>query len=151
MAASQIFHSVGRRMLNQILKGSVAAPTTYYLGLRCLDGAGGHNADAAPADVLSNSTAFAEVSTSGTGYSRIAVLQAAMTESANGADSDLTWAQQTFTFTGTVNGITHAFICTTASGDNTGVLVFSAPLAVTRNVANGDTLRVTAKFTLTQG
>lgn len=147
MSATQFFHNVGKRLLNQIFNGATARPGTLYLGLRILDGAGGRPADAAAADTLTSN--LSEVS--GSGYARQAITfnSTNAPETANGNDSDLTFAQQTFTFSGTVTAITHAFLATTS--DNTGVLVCSAPLATPRNVANGDTLKVTYKFTLTQG
>lgn len=147
MAATQIFHSEGRRLLNQIFNGATSKPATLYLLLRTLDGTGGHAADAAAADTLTSN--LYEVS--GGGYARQAITfnSTNMPESASGADSILTFAQQTFTFTGTITGITHAAVATTS--DNTGKLVASAPLSTTRNVANGDQLKVTFVFTLTQG
>lgn len=149
MAASQIFHTGGRRLLNQIFNGATARPTTLYLLLRQLDGVSGHPADAAAADTLTSN--LQEVSTSGTGYARIAITlnTSNAPETASGADSILTFAQQTYSFTGTVTGITHAALATTS--DNTGVLIESAPLSTTRNVANGDQLKVTFVSTITQG
>lgn len=147
MAATQVFHSVGRRWLNQVVNKSVSLPTNLYLLLRTLDGISGHPADAAAADTLTSNLAEA----SGGGYGRITITlnSTNMPESASGADSILTFAQQTFAFTGTVTGITHAAIATTSN--SSGVLIASAPLAVTRNVANGDELKETFTFTLTQG
>lgn len=147
MSATQILHTGGRRLINQIINGSTARPANLYLILRTLDGAGGHTADAAADDSLTNH--LNEVA--GSGYARIAIaLDAAhFPETASGADSLLTAAAQTFTFTGAVNGVTHAALATTA--DNSGVLIASAPLAAVRNVANGDTLTVTFKLTETQG
>lgn len=147
MPASQIVHTGGRRLINQILNGATARPTTVYLGLRTLDGASGHTSDAAAADTLASN--LFEVS--GAGYARIAITfnTTNAPESLSGADSVLTFAQQTFNFTGTVNGITHAFLATTS--DNTGVLIESAPLSVTRNVGNGDQLKVTFQSLCVQG
>lgn len=147
MAATQIAHTVGRRLVNQILNGATARPTTVYLGLRKLDGAGGAPADAAAADTLTSN--LSEVA--GVGYARIAITfnTTNAPETLSGADSLLTFAQQTFTFTGTFTGITHAFLATTS--DNTGVLIESAPLSVTRNVANGDQLKVTFLSYMGQG
>lgn len=139
MAATQIYHTAGRRLVNQILNGVTVRPGTLYMLLRTLDGAGGHAADAAAADTLTSNLYEA----SGGGYARQTIIfnSTNMPESLSGADSVLTFAQQTFTFTGTITGITHAAIATTP--DNTGVLIESAPLATTRNVANGDQLKVT--------
>lgn len=149
MSASEIVHTGGRRLSNQFFNGSTARPANLYLLLRTLDGTGGHTADAAADDSLTNH--LNEVSTVGTGYTRIAIPfdAAHFAETLSGADSLITVTAQTFNFTSTVNGITHAALATTA--DNTGVLIASAPLAVTRNVANGDSLQITFKFTLTQG
>ncbi len=147
MAASQIIHSVGRRWINQILNGLIARPANLYLGLRTLDGASGHTADAAAADTMGSNLFEA----SGGGYARISIAfnTTNMPESATGADSVLTFAQQTFTFTGTVTGITHAFITDQAGAG--GVLIESAPLSATRNVGNGDQLKVTFQSLITQG
>jgi len=147
MSASQIEHTAGRRWKNGVLNGTVARPANLYLILRTLDGAGGHTADAAADDTLTNH--LNEVA--GAGYTRIAIPfdAAHFPETASGADSILTAAAQTFTFTGSVNGLTHASLCTTA--DNTGVLLVTAPLAAVRNVANGDTLTVTFVWKQTQG
>lgn len=147
MSATQIFHTGGRRLVNQIINGVVVRPPTLYLLLRTLDGAGGHTADAAADDSLTNH--LNEVS--GGGYARIAVTNNStnLPETASGADSLLTMAPQTFTFTGSLAGITHAALATTP--DNSGVLIESAPLAAVRNVANGDTLTVTFKSLMTQG
>jgi hypothetical protein len=147
MPASQIFHTAGRRHVWQVWNGATARPTTLYVGLRKLDGAGGAPADAAAADTLTSN--LSEVS--GVGYARQSVTfnNANCPESLSGADSLITFPQVTFTFTGTFSGITHAFVATTS--DNTGTLIESAPLSVTRNVANGDTLKVTFQSILTQG
>lgn len=147
MASTQIFHTAGRRWLNQVINGAASLTTNLFLGLRQLDGASGHPSDAAAADTLTSN--LQEVS--GSGYARKSITRNStkFVESASGADSILTVEQQTFSFTGAVNGITHAFLATTS--DNTGVLICSAPLSVTRNVANGDSLAETFVFTLTQG
>ncbi len=143
MSASAIIHSGGARFLNKVSCGLLSPGATWYLGLRTLDGAGGHPADVAAADTLTSN--LAEVS--GAGYARAAItLSTDVSEALSGSDSLLTFAQKTFNFTGSVSGITHAFIATT--NDNTGVLIASAPLAATRNVANGDVIKDT--FTLTQ-
>lgn len=146
MAATEHFHTVGRRLLNQIFNGSTSKPATLYLGLRQLDGVSGHPSDATDADTLTSN--LQEVSTSGTGYARIAVTfnNTNMPETLSGANSILTFAVQQFNFTGTVTGITHAFIASTS--DNTGVLIASAPMSVTRNVANGDQINETFTFTM---
>lgn len=147
MAATQIMHTVGRRWVNQILNGSVTRPASLYQGLRQLDGVGGHPADASAADTLTSN--LQEVS--GAGYTRqgISFNATNFPESLSSADSLITVAQQTFTFTGSVTGITHSFMATSA--DNTGVLIASAPLSVMRNVANGDELKVTFNYVDTQG
>ena len=145
MAATEFLHSGGRRWINQVLNKAVSLPTNMYIGLRTLDGVSGHPADAAAADTLTSN--LQEVS--GGGYARIAVTlnTTNMVEAASGADSTFTVAQQTFSFTGTIVGITHSFLATTS--DNTGVLIASAPLSVTRNVINGDTIKETFVFTMT--
>lgn len=153
MASTQVFHTVGRRWLNQILNGSVARPATLYMGLRTLDGVGGHASDAAAADTLSSNLYEA----SGCGYARQAITFNATNfpETLSGSDSILTVAQQTFDFgtAGTLTGVTHSFLATTS--DNTGVLIVSAPLGATRNfvgaASNGDQLKVTMTVTTTQG
>jgi hypothetical protein len=148
MPASQIFHTEGRRVYNQIFNGTITRPASVWVGLRICDGAGGRPADAAAGDTLSSN--LSEVG-AGVGYARAEIVNNTtnVPETAVGADSRLTYAQQTFTFTGTVSSITHAFICT--SSDATGKLLASAPLSVARNVANGDTLKITFQFDLTQG
>jgi|GEM_PF-2492420 len=147
MAASAKFHTGGARLFNKLFNGAATKPATLYLGLRTLDGVSGHPSDAAEADSLTSN--LAEVS--GGGYARIAVTlnSTNMPESLSGADSLLTLAVQQFNFTGSVNGITHAFIAD--SSDNSGNLIASAPLSTTRNVANGDQINETFKFLLTTG
>jgi len=150
MASSEVLHTGGRRLINQILNGSVARPATLYLLLRQLDGVGAHTADAAASDTLSLN--LNEVTTVTTGYARAVITfnAANFPETASGADSLITAALQTFNFTGAglpINGITHAALATSA--DNSGVLICSAPLSTTRNVATGDSLNETFKFTMT--
>lgn len=147
MSATQVFHSVGCRLFNQIFNSVLARPANLYVGLRTLDGVGGHPADAAPSDTLTVNLAECTA----TGYARQAVVNDTThnPESASGTGSLLTLDQVTFTFTGPQNGITHAFIATTSN--NAGVLIASAPLAATRNVVSGDTLSETFTFKLTQG
>jgi hypothetical protein len=152
MAATQFWHSAGLRMMLQILNGVVARPATLYLLLRQLDGVSGHPADAAAADTLTSN--LSEVTTVNTGYARIAVTNNSTNfpEAASGANSLITELQQTYTFTGAglpVNGITHSAQAT--SSDNTGVLLCSAPLSVTRNVAVNDQLKVTFSMLAEQG
>ena len=144
MAATEHFHTVGRRLLNQIFNGSTSKPATLYLGLRILNG-GSNPADATDADTLTSN--LSEVPSSN-GYARIAITfnSTNMPETLSSPNSILTFAVQQFNFTGTITGITHAFIATTS--DNTGVLIASAPLSVTRNVANGDQINETFTFTL---
>src|SRR5690242_18186491 len=139
MSATSLFHTEGLRYWNQVRNKANSVPTTLYLLLRTLDGAGGHPADAAAADTLSSN--LAEVS--GGGYARIAITvnSTNLVESASGINSLLTYAASTFNFTGTITGITHAALATTS--DNTGKLLCSAALSTTRNVANGDSLAVT--------
>jgi hypothetical protein len=143
-----MWHTGGKRFKNQVLNKAVSLPVNLYLGLRQLDGASGHPADAAQADTLALN--LQEVSTTSTGYARIAIILNATNfpEAASGADSLITALAQVFTFTGVglpVNGITHAFLATTS--DNTGVLLCSFALSVTRNMGtNGDTITVTAKL-----
>lgn len=140
-------HTVGRRMLNQIINGATARPTTVYLLLRQLDGNASRPTDAADGDTLT--TNLNEVV--GAGYARIAIVLNSTNapETLTGVDSILTFAQQQFNFTGTFSGITHMAIATTA--DNTGILLWSAPLSAVRNVANGDQLKVTPTFTMQTG
>jgi len=150
MVASQIFHTSGRRLFGQIFNGAATRPATLYILLRQLDGVSGHPSDAAAADTLASNLQEC----TGSGYARQSFTNNStnVTEAAGGvgsADSVLTCEQVTFTFTGTINGITHAGIAT--SSDNSGVLITSMPLAVTRNVANTDTIKVTCSLNLTQG
>lgn len=147
IAASQIIHSVGRKYILDILNAAVSRDTAFFIGLRQLDGAGGHPADAAAADTMTSN--LQEVS--GSGYSRQTATYNTTNapNTASGADWITTFALQTFSFSGTVTGITHAF-WSNATGTG-GVLIGSAPLSVTRNVANGDQLKVTLVFTMTQG
>lgn len=152
MAASAVWHSVGLRNMFQVYTGVVSRPATLYNLLRQLDGVSGHPADAAAADTLTSN--LSEMTTTNTGYARIAVTNNATNfpEAASGANSLITELQQTYTFTGAglpVNGITHAALATTS--DNTGVLVCSAPLSVTRNVAVNDQLKVTFSMLAEQG
>lgn len=148
MTASSMWHTAGKRWKNQVLNKAVSLPTNLYLGLRQLDGVSGHPADAAQADTLSSN--LQEVSTTNTGYARIPMTLNATNfpEAASSTDSLITALSQTFTFTGVglpVNGITHAFLATTS--DNSGVLLLSFALSVTRNMGtNGDTLAVVAKL-----
>lgn len=147
MSATSMWHTGGKRWLNQVLNKHVSLPTNLYLGLRQLDGASGHPADAAQADTLSSN--LQEVSTTTTGYGRILMTlnDTNFPEAASSTDSLITALSQTFSFTGVslpVNGITHAFLSTTS--DNSGVLLCSFALSVTRNVASGDTLAVVAKL-----
>lgn len=131
--------------MNQILNGLISRPATLYLGLRTLDGASGHASDAALADTLTSS--LYEVGT-GVGYARIALTfnSTVFVESFSSPDSLLSVAAQTFTFTNTVTGVTHSFLCTSA--DNSGVLIASAaiPSAVAKNFGNTDTYAVTPIF-----
>ena len=149
MTASEIMHTTGRRLLGQLFNGAASKGGTLYVLLRQLDGVGGHPSDALAADTLSLN--LQEVS--GSGYARQSVtwtVGGGVTEAAGGvgsADSVVTLPQVTFTFTGTVTGITHAAIAT--SSDASGVLIISIPLAVTRNVANGDTIKETLSFNIT--
>ena len=151
MAATAHFHTVGRRWLNQILNGSISRPSSLWLGLRICNG-GSNPSDAADADTMTSN--LSEVSPTNTGYARIQITlnSTNMPESLSGIDSILTFAVQAFNFSGSalpVNGITHAFICTGSSAtDTTGVLIASAPLAATRNVAAGDQINETFTFTL---
>lgn len=150
MSSSQIFHTAGRRFFNQLFgKATPSKPTLLYLGLRILDGNSGRPADANAADTLTSN--LSEVSTSGTGYSRqIITVSTDITEAASGADSLLTIATKTFgPFSATISNVTHVFVAT--SSDNTGVLLWSAPLTPERSFGSGDTLQETASFTLTQG
>ncbi|MBN9503652.1 MAG: hypothetical protein BGO01_20595 [Armatimonadetes bacterium 55-13] len=144
---SQIMHTVGRRWVNQILNGSTARPANLYMLLRQLDGNSGRPSDAAAADTLTSN--LNEVS--GAGYARktIAFNATNFPESLSGADSVLTVAAQTFTFTGTFSGITHASLASTS--DNTGVLIGSAPLSTTYNVTNGSQITVNMNWLDTQG
>lgn len=147
MSASSLWHTAGKRWLNQVLNKTVSLPTNLYLGLRQLDGVSGHPADAAQADTLTSN--LQEVTTTSTGYGRIAITLNATNfpEAASGTDSLITALAQTFTFTGgglPLNGITHMFLATTS--DNSGVLLTSSALSVTRNVNAGDTLTVTPKL-----
>jgi len=146
LSATAQFHTNGRRYYNKLLNGVQAPPATLYIGLRTLDGTGSHPSDAAIGDTLASATTLAEVS--GGGYARvpITVSSANVAEAVSGNNSVLTFSQVTFSFTGTLSGITHAFLAT--SSDNTGTLLASAPLSVTRNVANGDQLKETFTFTL---
>ena len=147
MAFSNIFHYSGRRWVNQILNGQIARPSTLYLGLRTLNGVGSNPSDATLADTLTSN--LTEVGT-GLGYARIAITfnNTNFVESLSSPDSILTVAAQTFTFTGTVSGVTHSFLCT--SSDNSGVLICSAaiPAAVVKNFGSGDTYQVTAVFAM---
>lgn len=148
MSATQILHAAGARLLGQVFLGSTARPTSLYLLLRQLDGTGGHTSDAAAADTLSSN--LNEVS--GGGYARQTVTfttGGGCTEAASGNSSLITLPQKTFTFTGTITGVTH--LGTATSADNSGVLLCSAPLATTRNFANGDTLAVTGSVLIEQG
>ena len=149
MSATSLYHTAGLRFWNQVRNKANSVPTTLYLLLRTLDGTSGHTSDAAAADTLSSN--LNEVSTSGTGYARIAITvnSTNLAETLSGINSLLTYAASTFNFTGTVTGITHAALATTS--DNTGVLLCSAALSVTRNVANGDSLAVTFKELLETG
>ena len=152
MAASNIFHTSGRRWLGQIINGVASLPTNLYLGLRKCDGAGGAPADAAVADTLTSN--LSEISGAGytaaasPGRKTITRNNANFVESLSGADSLMTVASQTFTFgsAGTVTGITHAFLATTA--DNAGALIASAALGTTRNVT-GTTDQIVEVFTFT--
>lgn len=150
MAATSRIHSAGRTWFAQLLNKAISQPTTLYLGLRQLDGSGGHPADSADADTLTSN--LQEVSTSSTGYARqaITVDSTNLAASVSGGNALITIAQQTFgAFTATVTGITHWFLASTS--DNTGVLIGSGALSTTRNVASGDTLKVTAKLTIGAG
>lgn len=149
MSSTPVFHTSGRRWLAQVINKVVSLPANLYLGLRQLDGVSGHPADAAAADTLVSN--LQEVSTSGTGYARIAMALGVgnFPDTTSGADALLTGAQETFNFTGAVNGITHGFLATTV--DNTGVLIASAPCAAVRNVVSGDQLKETFVLTLTAG
>lgn len=144
---SQVMHTGGRRWVNQILNGSISRPANLFMLLRRLDGVGGRPADAAAADTLASNLSESAVS----GYARQSITFNATNfpESLSGADSLITVAQQTFSFTGTEVGITHASLATTS--DNTGVLICSAPLSVIRNVSNGDQIKPTLNFIDTQG
>ncbi len=147
MSATAVFHTVGRRLFNQIFNKTVSPLTTLYLGLRQLDGVSGHPADAAAADTLTSN--LQEVTTTSTGYGRIAITVNGtnLPETLSIPDSLITIATQTFNFSGAglpVNGITHAFIASTS--DNTGVLIASSPLSATRNVATGDSIAETFTF-----
>lgn len=148
MAATSMWHTGGKRWLLQVLNKSVSLPTNLYLGLRQLDGASGHPADAAQADTLTSN--LQEVTTTTSGYARIAMTLNATNfpEAASSTDSLITALSQTFTFTGAslpITGITHAFLATTS--DNTGVLLLSFALSTTRSAGtNGDTIAVVAKI-----
>ena len=144
---SQITHTGGRRWHNQILNGSVARPANLYQLLRQLDGVSGRPSDVAADDSLTNH--LNEVT--GAGYARktIAFNATNFPESASGADSLITVAAQTYSFTGTFSGITHAALATTS--DNTGVLIISAPLSTTYNVSNGSSIQVTFNWIDTTG
>jgi hypothetical protein len=147
-----MWHSGGKRWVNQVLNKHISLPTNLYLGLRQLDGASGHPADAAQADTLTSN--LTEVTTTTSGYGRILMTlnDTNFPEAASGVDSLITALQQTFTFTGAslpINGITHFFFSTTA--DNTGVLLCSGALSVTRNVASGDQIKVTPSLLLELG
>ena len=152
MAATAIFHTVGRRLFNQVFTGATTRPTALWLGLRQLDGVGGHPSDAAAADTMTSN--LQEVTPTNTGYARVSISLNGtnMPESLSGIDSILTFAVQAFNFSGSalpVNGITHAFICTGSTAtDTAGVLIASAPLAATRNVAAGDQINETFTFSL---
>jgi hypothetical protein len=148
MSASQIIHSLGCRLIGQVFLAVTARPGTLWILLRTLDGVGGHTSDAAAADTLSSN--LNEVS--GGGYARQSVTfttGGGCTEAASGNSSLITLPAKTFTFTGTITGVTHMSAAT--SSDLSGVLVWSAPLATTRNFANGDSLTVTATVMFEQG
>ncbi len=152
MTASSLWHTGGKRWLNQVINKHVSLPTNLYLGLRQLDGVSGHPADAAQADTLSVN--LQEVTTTTSGYARISMTlnDTNFPEAASGTDSLITALQQTFTFSGAslpINGITHFFFATTA--DNTGVLLCSGALSVTRNVASGDQIKITPSLLLELG
>ena len=152
MSASEIFHTVGRRLVNQILNGTTTRPATWYVGLRTLNGSGANPTDANVADTLTSNLAEA----SGAGYARIAVVNNAtnLPESASTSNSILSMLAQTFSFNSTtgspLTGCTHAFWAT--STDNSGTLFASMPLGTTRNfigaVTGGDTSTVTCTFTM---
>jgi hypothetical protein len=142
MASTMIFHTDGIDHLFGILNGSQSKTTSVYLLLRVLDGLSARPADAAVADTLSSN--LSEVSTSGTGYARIAIAWTAATKTTVSGDVVLTFPAQVFSFTGTVADATHAAIATTS--DNTGKLIVSVPLSAVRNFATGDTDTVTMKL-----
>lgn len=142
-------HTGGRRLIGQILNKAASVPTTIYVGLRCLDGASGRPSDAADGDSLTSN--LNECTASGYARQAVTVNTTNITEALSGADSLLTIAQQTFNFSGANSngGVTHCFVAT--SSDSSGTLIFSAPLAATRNVANGDQIKATPSLTITTG
>lgn len=152
MPASEIFHTVGRRLTNQILNGSASIPASWYLLLRTLNGSGSNPTDANVADTLSSNLAEA----SGAGYARISVKNTStnVAESASSSNSILSMTAQTFSFSLTagspLTGCTHVAWAT--SVDNSGVLFCSMPLGTTRNFigapSGGDTSTVTCTFTM---
>lgn len=146
MSATAHIHVGGAALVAGLLNKSLTMGTTLYLLLRKCDGVGGDPADAAAADTLSSN--LSEVSTSATGYARIPITVNGtnLAISTSGTNTVITFTAEVFNFTGTVNGITHAAIATTS--DNTGLLVMSAPLQTTRNVANGDSITVTFALTV---
>ena len=145
MAATAHIHAGGAAFIASLLNKSATMSATWYLGLRKCDGVGSDPSDASASDSLTSN--LAEVGT-GVGYSRIAITinSTNLAISTSGTSSVITFTASTFSFTGSVSGITHAFLAT--SSDNSGSLIASAPLQVTRNVANGDSITVTFQLTV---
>ena len=147
MSATARIHAGGAALVAGLFNKTVSQGTNIYLGLRTLDGAGGHPSDAAAADSLTSN--LQEVS--GGGYSRasITINSTNLAITTSGSNSVITFTATVFNFSGSISGITHAFIATTS--DNSGSLIASAPLQVTRNVANGDSITVTFVLTINAG
>ena len=126
-----------------ILNGANARPANLYLGLRTLNGVAPNPADAALADTLTSN--LYEVP-AGLGYTRftLAFNSGIFVASLSAQEALLSVAAQTWTFTGTVTGVTHSFFCTTP--DNSGVLICSAPIpsAIAKSFGNTDTYAVTS-------
>lgn len=132
-------HQQGLQHLLELLSARQTVPANYYIGL------------ATDASLAENAALTDITEVSGTGYGRqtIAVSTVGFPTSQTAGTND--WQtilkQVTFSAGGDWTGAKTWFLTTAASGTS-GVLVASGPLADTRTLHNGDTLKVTPTLQL---
>jgi hypothetical protein len=101
---------------------------------------------------LQTSTTASFTSASGGGYAHIALLSGSWTVTPANDPSDATYAEQTYTFTGALDGSATVYGYYVVANAGNGDLVWGERFATSFQPANnGDTIKITPRFQMSSG